>query len=42
MIISNPTMSTKLVMISTNNLPLATLDTCPVIADALSRRGDAT
>jgi hypothetical protein len=40
MIISNPTMSTKFVMISTNNLPLATFDTRPLTADAFPRRGD--
>jgi hypothetical protein len=34
-------MSTKFVMISTNNLPLATLDTRPDIPDAFPRSGDA-
>jgi hypothetical protein len=35
-------MSTKFVMISTNNLPLAALDTREVTADALPLSGDAT
>jgi hypothetical protein len=34
MIISNPTMSTKFVMMSTNNFPLATRETRPPIPDA--------
>lgn len=42
MIISNPTMSTKFVMISTNNLPLAALETRPLTADARVRSGEAT
>jgi len=41
MIIRTPTMSTKFVMMSTNNLPLATFDMRPLTADALLRRGDA-
>jgi hypothetical protein len=40
MIIRTPTMSTKFVMMSTNNLPLATCDMRPLTADALERRGD--